>query len=291
MKKDILKYSFKEGLKHEIEILNISELYENFYHDITNPHRAAFYQIIWFQKGNSKHFIDFKTIETCNNSLLFINKDNVQKFDTNSNSEGKVLLFTDSFLCKTKTDIELLKSNILFNDLISIPKIKISKVLNPITEVFKSIQTELNNETDAFQADILRNHLRNLLSHSERERRKQGFEELKKNKNLEYLLQLKDAIDTHYVSQKSVKFYADILNTTPKRLNQATKAVLDVNPKEVIRQRVLLEAKRLLVHTNDSIKEIGFCLGFEEPTNFVKYFKQNLSKTPAEFRENFISRL
>ena len=50
--------------------------------------------------------------------------------------------------------------------------------------------------------------------------------------------------------------------------------------------RILLEAKRLLVHTNLSIKEIGQELGFEDPAYFVRYFKKNSETTPVEFREN-----
>ncbi|MNL40944.1 DNA-binding transcriptional regulator AraC [compost metagenome] len=57
----------------------------------------------------------------------------------------------------------------------------------------------------------------------------------------------------------------------------------------MIDQRVMLEAKRLLVHTHESIKEIGFALGFEEPTNFVKYFRKHSGLTPVAFRDKFTS--
>jgi len=50
----------------------------------------------------------------------------------------------------------------------------------------------------------------------------------------------------------------------------------------------LLEAKRLLVHTNLSIKEIGGELGFEDPAYFVRYFKKNTETTPVEFREKYL---
>ena len=57
--------------------------------------------------------------------------------------------------------------------------------------------------------------------------------------------------------------------------------------KELIDERVVLEAKRMLVHTSNSIKEIGFDLGFDEPTNFIKYFRKHEEKTPIEFRKSF----
>ena len=78
------------------------------------------------------------------------------------------------------------------------------------------------------------------------------------------------------------------INVSEKRLNQATSKVLDKSPKELIDDRILLESKRLLVHGNKSIKEIGFELGFEEPTNFIKYFRKHIGKTPMEFREKYL---
>ncbi|MCZ8229337.1 MAG: helix-turn-helix domain-containing protein [Flavobacterium sp.] len=63
-----------------------------------------------------------------------------------------------------------------------------------------------------------------------------------------------------------------------KRLGQATAKVLGKSPKEIINDRVLLEIKRLLVHSNLSIKEIGQELGFDDPAYFVRYFKKKIQK-------------
>ena len=49
----------------------------------------------------------------------------------------------------------------------------------------------------------------------------------------------------------------------------------------------MLEAKRLLCHTNISIKEIGYAIGFDEPTNFIKYFRKHTGKTPIDFRGSY----
>jgi len=75
------------------------------------------------------------------------------------------------------------------------------------------------------------------------------------------------------------------MNVSEKKLTNATKKIAGRTPKELIDDRVMLEAKRLLTHTNHSIKEIGYELGFEEPTNFIKFFKKHAAKTPIEFRE------
>ena len=72
-----------------------------------------------------------------------------------------------------------------------------------------------------------------------------------------------------------------------KKLTKSIAATLGKSPKALIDERIVLEAKRLLVHTNSSIKEIGFDLGFDEPTNFIKYFRKHEAKTPIEFRKSF----
>lgn len=78
------------------------------------------------------------------------------------------------------------------------------------------------------------------------------------------------------------------MNVSEKRLNQATTKTMGKSPKTIIDERVLLEAKRLLIHTTLSVKEIGYNLGFEEPTNFIKYFRKHTQKTPIVFRERYL---
>jgi AraC-like DNA-binding protein len=85
---------------------------------------------------------------------------------------------------------------------------------------------------------------------------------------------------------KSVSGYASQMNVSEKRLTAATTKTVGKSPKTIIDERVMLEVKRLLIHTNLSIKEIGYDLGFEDPAYFIKYFRKHTGKTPIEFREN-----
>lgn len=153
--------------------------------------------------------------------------------------------------------------------------------------MFDAIEHEIKNEADNSQYPILQNLVHNLLLTAERVKRKKGFIELKKGADLDYTVLFKELVDEKYHILKSVSHYAKLLSVSEKRLNQATSATLGKTPKQMIDERVLLEAKRLLNHTHLSIKEIGFALGFEEPTNFIKYFRRHTAKTPVEFRGSF----
>jgi AraC family transcriptional regulator, transcriptional activator of pobA len=285
MATEIINYDFKPGLPQEFEIVDIAELYKEFKDTLTTIHRTGFYHIIWFQKGSPTHLVDFNPIKIKPNTLLFLNKDTVQRFDSTTQFDGKAILFTDSFFCKTETDTQFLRSSILFHDLFSVAPIQIQKESTLFTNLLQLMTDELQNSEDDSQSDILQNLLHNFLLYSERERRKQDFTLIKKSLDLDYLLLFKDLLEKSYKSQKQVNYYAKQISITEKRLNQATTKVLGKTPKEIIDDRILLEAKRILAHTNESVKEISFMLGFEEPTNFIKYFKKHCFTTPTEFRE------
>jgi AraC-like DNA-binding protein len=216
---------------------------------------------------------------------LFLNKDTAQRFDNKTKFGGKAILFTDSFFCKTESDTRFLRNSILFNDLFSVSQIQVNKQFKLFADLLQQMTDELQNIKDNSQADILQNLLHNFLLHAERERRKQNFTEIKKGADLDYVMLFKDLLERGYKSQKQVNNYAKQILITEKRLNQATTKVLGKSPKEIIDDRIMLEAKRTLAHTTESVKEIGYNLGFEEPTNFIKYFKKHSKLTPTEFRE------
>lgn len=285
MTTDIIKYNFKAGLPQEFEIVDIAKLYAAFKDTLTTTHRTGFYHIIWFQQGSPTHLIDFKPIKLKPNTLLFLNKDTIHRFDNKIKFGGKAILFTDSFFCKTEADTRFLRNSILFNDLFSVSQIQVQKQSKIFADLLQQMTEELQNIKDNSQAAILQNLLHNFLLQAERERRKQNFTEIKKGADLDYIMLFKDLLETEYKKQKQVNYYAREIIITEKRLNQATTKVLGKTPKEIIDDRIMLEAKRILVHTTESVKEIGHNLGFEEPTNFIKYFKKHSKLTPTEFRE------
>ncbi|HOJ08165.1 MAG: hypothetical protein LC124_05185 [Ignavibacteriales bacterium] len=123
MATDIKKYNFKPGLPQELEIVDLANLYARSKAIITATHRAGFYHIIWFQQGSPTHWVDFKPKKIKPNTLLFLNKDVVQRFDNKVKYEGKAILFTDGFFCKSETDTKFLRKSILFNDLFTVSEI------------------------------------------------------------------------------------------------------------------------------------------------------------------------
>lgn len=285
---NIHKYDFKSGLAHEFEIVDLGQLYNDFTAIFTSSFRTGFYHIIWFKKGSPSLIIDFNPVKIKPNTIIFLPKDTVQRFDEKSTFEGKAILFTESFFCRSESDIKFLRNSILFNDFFSVAKIQFQKPNDIFDNLLQIMELEFGTERMIYQSDILKNLLHNFLIISERERRKQNFIEIKRGTQLDCVLHFKDLLEANYRRLRQVSNYAAKMNVTQKQLNQATSTVLGKSPKKMIDDRVILEAKRLLAHTNMSIKSIGFDLGFEEPTNFAKYFRNQTNSTPIEFRTQFI---
>jgi AraC family transcriptional activator of pobA len=287
-KKSIKEYAFKPGLPMELEIISLSDLYSKSKSLLTLPHRTDFYHIIWIEKGSPTHLVDFDPVKLGKNSILFINKAKVHLFDPAANYDGKLILFTDGFFCKNQGDIDFLQSTILFNDLLKTSPLTLDGIKKGLHQLMELMHEALSDASNPFQRDILQNYLHNFLLLCDSEKRKQGFTEIPKGADKDYAILFISLVNEHFSKIRSVQAYADMIHISEKRLNRATAHVLGKSPKEIISKRVLLEIKRLLVHTNKTIKEIGFDLGFNEPTNFIKYFRQHTGQTPSEFRESLL---
>lgn len=284
---NIIKYEFKEGLPHEFEIADLGQLYLEFPEILTVSFRTGFYHILWFEKGSPYFLVDFEPITIKPNTIVFLGKDTLQRFGENSHFEAKAILFTDSFFCKTEHDAKFLRSSIVFSDLLSVSQITLKENISHFTDLFRLMKNEAKHDKDIAQDAILKHLLHSFLLLSEREIKKQDYVDIKKGADLDQVLLFKDLLDTNYQTLKKVSEYAVRMNITEKQLNHATSKILDRSPKQMINERVILEAKRLLAHTHNSVKEISFSLGFEEPTNFTKSFRKQTHLSPVEFREQY----
>ncbi|MEJ7682130.1 MAG: helix-turn-helix domain-containing protein [Segetibacter sp.] len=110
------------------------------------------------------------------------------------------------------------------------------------------------------------------------------------NYNSLLLRNFQKLIDRHYKEKKLTKDYAAMLYVTPNHLNALSKDVMGRSAGELIRDRLLLEAKRLLVNAEMTVSEIAFELDFEDNSYFSKFFKKYVGLTPEIFRKQIIKK-
>jgi AraC-like DNA-binding protein len=106
--------------------------------------------------------------------------------------------------------------------------------------------------------------------------------------NLTLLKNFKNLIEKNYINNRLPKNYAELLYITPNHLNALCNDLLDMSAGEIIRNRVVLEAKRLLVNPQLGISEVANHLNFADNSYFTKFFKKHAGITPEEFRKQFI---
>ena len=285
MKPDIQRYAFKEEAKIGFEIVDLEEVYVRHKSKMTVPHRTDFYHILLLKGGVNRHFVDFKTIDIQSFTILFINKDAVHAFDHTDHIEGKGIVFLDSFFCSNEQDVQFLNNCVCFNNFRTISRLNVQGDCPGLKDTFAMLYNAFKMPPEAHHAAYLRNLLHNFLILSERMLRQQeDFEALPTGIDMDYYMAFRNLLNEHFKTQKAVAFYAAALNITENRLYHAAQHITGKSPKQIINDRLALEAQRLLVNSAMPVKEISFELGFGEPTNFNQFFKKNTGVTPKEWR-------
>ena len=154
------------------------------------------------------------------------------------------------------------------------------------TQLIQRAKEEYKIHKDELTEEIMQSVLKIFLLMADRIRKTSTLNQ-KPVKYQNEFIQFQTLLQTHILEERKVKYYADALNMSSKKLNRICQEVVNQPAKSYINDMHILEIKRLLMNTSLSIKEIAFKSGFHEPTNFVKYFKKSANLTPLAFRNQF----
>jgi AraC-like DNA-binding protein len=272
--------------KRQFDIYDLAEYYQSNSEHSSKPHTHSFYQIIWFISKKGKHFIDFKDYQIQENSLFFISKNQVHYFEHRSDYKGYLIHFNESFILSNETDINFFLTYNIFNNSEK-PFIQIHKNLkNQISSYFNQISIEVPNSSEFGNNSILSYLLKSMLLLIEREKRKSIKTETTKINQNSRFLKFRDLLEKQFNKKWSVTDYAKELAISTKTLNAIIKIEMGKTVSQVINDRIILESKRKLTHTNAYINQIAYDLGFKDPYYFIKYFKKHVKCSPSEFRKS-----
>jgi AraC-like DNA-binding protein len=147
-----------------------------------------------------------------------------------------------------------------------------------------SMKRELEAE-DSSMEEMLRIHLKHMIIRATRIWKKDHHvagEEARQE--VEFSRTFSQLVEWNYTRYHTVADYAGLLNITPKALNKRVTRYTNTTPNEIIKERIILEAKRLLVHTQLSVKEIGYKLGYDDTSYFIRLFSKQSATSPHNFR-------
>jgi AraC family transcriptional activator of pobA len=140
------------------------------------------------------------------------------------------------------------------------------------------------NTADLIQHEMLLVLLKRLIVNVTRLARSDSFSEPLPDDKYNLMRKFNLLVEGHFRSQHAVSYYAERLNKSPKTLSNLFALYNDMSPSQIIQERILIEARRLLSYTSKSAKEIAYELGFEDAAYFSAYFKKHMDLSPLEFR-------
>ena len=269
-----------------LDIIELSTLYQkkSLDHSPFLPHRVDFHCLLYIQEGQCQHFIDFNHYPLGSNTCVFINRHQVHAFDFENQPKGKLLLFTDDFIEKARLNIRShLFSPMHYHQLTS-PVVKLDAALKAS---FEALLGELLKEHDEAKSDplMLQLLLSSILLKLDKERN-QGVAYAFSARQIDQFSEFMSLLGRRSREVKNASDYAKMMGMSYKSLNLLCKTVVNKTAKHLIDEEVILQAKREISISQCQIQTLAFELGFDELSNFVKYFKKHTGFIPAKFRHS-----
>ena len=235
-------------------------------------HVHGFYEIIWFQSGSGSHYVDFNRYPISAGSIFFISPGQIHSFDTSHDQQGYVL--------KVCTE--------LFDDFANLSCAKVQEKDSAALEMLvRAMEAELKNEDSLAHKEALQALVKLFVIMVRRSYEGLSPSTINPQKpSYKAFQNFRKLIEENYCRLHAVKDYASLLGVSSKTLTLYAGEFSNYTPLDLINNRIILEAKRLLRYSILSVKEIAFRLGFDDPSYFGKFFKRIVKQSPADYRES-----
>lgn len=252
-------------------------------YDTSVAHRHNYYEIFFFVVGGGHHDIDFNRFPIRDRSIHYVSPGQVHKVFRELDSHGYVLLFSREFYHMNLNNKHILFELPFLNNNTEHPILELEEEqFNELFDLTRKMEQEYNRK-DEHREEVIRSYLNILLAQSKRHfQTKEGDG----SGNDKLFHEFRILLENNYKSWHKVSEYAKALNLTEKSLSEYTKKKIGKTTLEIIHQRILLEAKRLLRYSDHSIKEIAHFLSYDDPSHFSKFFKNKVDLSPQEFRDS-----
>ncbi|RBL93841.1 AraC family transcriptional regulator [Chitinophaga flava] len=281
---DICTLGMGKPASENIQVIRFTD-YLAAHKDIRFPHRHSFYHLAFFTKGKGAHTIDFERFPVQAGQLYFMIPGQVHSWFFEGQVEGYVVNVAASFFNSFLQDAGYVERFPFFSGASAEGVVMLPAEASTEVEVlFEKMLLEIE-ATEAYSYDMLRLLLLEMFVKVSRVTRKSDTRQ-EPPYNYVLLSNFRKLVEQHYMQMRLPKEYAAMLYVTPNYLNAFCRHMLGKSAGEIIRDRVILEAKRLLINADTSIATIAYQLNFADNSYFTKFFKKYEGMTPEEFRKN-----
>ncbi len=269
-------------------IMKICDLRDEERRENQLPHLHNFYSIFWIQSGQAVHATDFVEYVIEKDTLLFVPPGLKHRMILDQIAGGYSILFNEEFARYNRKNYTPFKEYELFSNPEFKSIIKVEGAAKDQLNNLVSLMIEEVQQPDKHSADAVLNLLHLFLLKSIRifETQYQPVSQEEGESDSFSIIRFKELIEENYTKEKSVSAYADMLNMNPTCLNEVAKKSAGITAGEMIRNRIIEEAKQKLFATDMSGKEIAYLLGFDDPSYFSRFFKKYTGLTIKDFRDN-----
>jgi len=269
----------KEKTAILIERLSI---YQAQHRDMVFPHKHNFYHLVLFTQGSGSHIIDFSEYQILPYQIYFMRPGQVHTWKFAGDEDGFVVNFHQEYFQSFLLNTDYLQE---FSFLAGQTSEAVRQIAGAHQALLRRLfEALLHLKTAMAHPDLCRVSLLQIFLYLEEWQEKKATLQ-GANYNYTIFRNYQQLVDRNFKHLKLPKEYAEMLYITPNHLNAICKDYVGMQAGEVIRNRILLESKRLLINKNLNINEIATELNFSDNSYFSKFFKKLSGQTPEEFRK------
>ncbi|MCF6404542.1 AraC family transcriptional regulator [Chitinophaga filiformis] len=250
--------------------------------DMTEPHRRSNYSLTLLLSGESVQYIDFEKYTVKAPALILLAPDQIHQHSGDSLSEIVNISFSQEFLIPETAASGMICWGCLFEKAV----IELTDgQLKELMSFARLMLREIENPQPLSEL-IIRSQLKSLMAATARLPQLDIASIQSDTLPNRIVRQFNELSDLHYKDKTQVAHYADMMFVTPGHLNDTIKSAMGKTAKQIIDEKRITEAKRLLYWGEHSIKEIAGQLNFEDDGYFNRFFKKHTGATPASFQRS-----
>ena len=250
---------------------------------VNKPEQVDSYRIYWIKRGKGCYRIDFNSYDFDGEVLFFLSPGQVFSIDAEKINEAYQISFNRDFYCIQTHDKEVSCNGVLFNNIYETPFVKPSKLESDKLNLILGNLLEELQQDDTAQYDMLQAYLKQFIIRSVRIKKDRDV--LKEAQETKVYKDFSTLVDLNFRREHSVSYYAERLGLSPKSLTKHFQKIGVQTPSDFIKGRIILETKRKLLYTDDSVKQIAYDLGFNDPAYFTRFFTKATEKSPLQFKK------